>query len=415
MLRRLKRRVLRALKWLLGGEQFKRYAPHNPAPQPGPRLRIGIVFLIPLLGDAVMLYPLLDALREHNPDAEIIAFVSGMGKILRFHPAVDRVFERPARSRFAARLWPVGDIGSLWLWWFRQLRDVRLDVCIMPRGGSDPFYSTHLGWLLGAPVRAGYDASLEPEREHHDIDGSALLTHEIKVLNAVHEVDRGSEVLQLAGLLSEPVDSRRSSAGLLAVAQRPEARQFVASHPQLSQTYFILSPGASAPLKEWPESGYVTVAKHFASRGWLPVVVGGAEVRVAGDRLAASLGSPVLNLAGETGFPELAAVCAGARLFVGNDSGTGHVAGAVGTPAVILSSYAISNPAVHQTSPLRTHPVGPWYAVVQPAQPLPPCTGECSASSSHCITQIESASVLAACEDLLALRESSAQEVNSVS
>ena len=412
MLSRLKRRALRALKWLLRGEQFKHYTRPNPAPAPGPRLRIGVVFLIPLLGDAVMLFPLLDALREHNPDAEITAFVSGMGKVLRLHPAVDRVFERPPRSRLSSRLWPVGDIASLWLWWFRQLRAVRLDVCVMLRCGSDPFYGTHLAWLLGAPVRAGYDAALEPERLHHDLDASALLTHEVTAMKAVHEVDRGSEVLELAGLLPAPVDSRRPSTGLLAIASASEARQFVASYPQLSQPYFILSPGASVPLKEWPETGYAEVARYLVPRGWLPVVVGGPEVHVAGDRIASALNMPVLSLAGKTDFAQLAAVCAGARLFIGNDSGTGHVAGAVGTPAVVLSSYAASNPAVHQTSPLRTHPAGPCHAIVQPLRPLPPCAGECTASTPHCITQIEVAAVIAAVENLLAGRE--AVEVSSV-
>lgn len=413
MLRQLKRRALGALKWFLRGEQFKHYTRPNPAPEPGPHLRIGVVFLVPLLGDVVMLFPLLDALHQQHPEAEITAFVSGLGRILRLHPAVRHVYERPRRSRFAARLWPIADIASLWLWWFRRLRGVRLDICVMPRGGSDPFYAPHLAWLLGAPVRVGYDAALEPEREHRDIDGSALLTREIKVLNAVHEVDRGSEVLQLAGLIPAPVNTSLPSTGLLAVAHRPEAQQFIASLPELSQPYFILSPGASVRLKEWSESSYTAVARHLTGRAWLPVIVGGPEVRAAGDRIASALGSAALNLAGKTGFPELVAVCAGAKLFVGNDSGTGHVAGAAGTPTVIISSYAASNPPVHQTSPARTHPAGPWYAIVQPAHPLPPCTDECIASTPHCITQIEVSAVIAACEGLLARRES-AQEVVSV-
>jgi len=43
-----------------------------------------------------------------------------------------------------------------------------------------------------------------------------------------------------------------------------------------------------------------------------------------------------VNLAGETGLLEATAVLARASVFVGNDSGLGHLASAVGTPTLTL-------------------------------------------------------------------------------
>jgi ADP-heptose:LPS heptosyltransferase len=136
-------------------------------------------------------------------------------------------------------------------------------------------------------------------------------------------------------------------------------------------------------------------------------------VRAKGDRIAARMRGPLLNLAGQTDFAQLAALCADAQCFFGNDSGTGHVAGTLGTPVIILSPYALSSPASHQISPERTHPAGPWHAVVRPARPLAPCADACSAGGAHCIAQIDVPTVLAAMEDLLA-RAGAAAEVTSV-
>jgi ADP-heptose:LPS heptosyltransferase len=376
-------------------------------------LRIAVCYLIPLLGDVVMLFPFLDALRREQPEAEIVAFVAGQGKILRMHPGVDKVYERPRRRRSSRYLWPIGDIASLWWWWRRELRDLRFDICVMPRGGHDPFYSAHLAWLLGGRQRVGYSSRVEPEGTISDLHASPLLTHEITTIHRIHEIERGGEVLQLAGLIPGAIDTRQPSQSLLAIARRGEAQQFVRSLPGLSKPYFILSPGASLPFREWPEENYAAVAQAVAERGWLPVVAGGPEVRAKGDRIAALVRGPLLNLAGQTDFAQLAALCAEARCFFGNDSGTGHVAGTVGTPVIIISPYALSSPASHQISPQRTHPAGPWHAVVQPERPLPPCEVGCVAGAPHCITQVEVSMVLAAMEDLLA-RAGAAAEVPSV-
>jgi ADP-heptose:LPS heptosyltransferase len=402
MLRRLKRNLQHWAKRYVYGEWFKRYTHPNPAAEPGPRLRIAVCYLIPLLGDVVMLFPLLDALRREQPEAEIVAFVAGQGRILRMHPGVDQVYERPRRRRSSRYLWPIADIASLWWWWRRELRELRFDLCVMPRGGHDPSYSAHLAWLLGGRRRVGYSSAVEPEGASSDLHASPLLTDEITEIRGIHEIERGSDVLQLAGLVPGAIDMNQASPSLLAIARRSEAQQFVRSLPGLAEPYFILSPGASLAFREWPEENYAAVAQAVGERGWMPVIVGGPEVRAKGDRIAAQVRVPLLNLAGQTDFAQLAALCAGARCFFGNDSGTGHVAGTLGTPVIILSPYALSNPASHQISPRRTHPAGPWHAVMQPAYPLAPCVGACSASVPHCIAQIDVPSVLAAFEDLLA-------------
>lgn len=403
MLRALKRRLQHSAKRLVTGAAFRRYTHPNPPadPAPGAPTRIALCYLIPSLGDAIMLFPLLDAVHNEHPEVHITAFVDGAGALLAHHPAVAAIHKRPPRSRLGRHLWPLADIASLHRWWRRDLRHLRFDLCILPRGGVDPFYSAHLAWLLGGRRRIGYTSRVEPERAAFDLDPSPLLTDEVRHMTAVHEIQRGAEVLQLAGLLSAPIDLAQPSPSLLALAHSAPAQQFLHSHPELASPYFVLSPGASVPYREWPTDSFAAVAQHYAARGWTPVLVGGPEVRPAADRIASSLSVPALNLAGRTTLPQLAAVLASARLFFGNDSGTGHLAGALGAPVVILSSYALSSPASHQISPQRSRPAGPFQAILQPAHPLPPCGIECSFNRPHCIAQVTVAEAIAAADALL--------------
>lgn len=401
MLKQVLRPFKPLLRWMVDGRQFRRYTRPNLAAQPGPVLRVAICQLIPNLGDTVMVFPLLDALRREHPEAEITCFTSGIGRVLSMHPAVAKVFEFRRRSRWANSPRVFAYLYDLWSWWRRDLRDLRFDVCVVLRGGADPFHNAHLAWLLGARKRVGYAWKLEPERCAGYLHGDVLFTRLVDSMRGVHEVERGAEVLQLAGLLSGPVDITATVPSVAAIAHKEEGKTFVASFPELAGNYGIISPGASTPRREWPLDRFAEIAEEYCRRGWVPVFIGGAELASACDEIAARLSCHSLNLAGKTGFEELVAVCASAQCFVGNDSGTGHVAGACGVPVVIISAFAASGRKTHHASLERSRPLGPRYFGVMPAAQIAPCTEECVALEPHCITQVSVAEVLAAMEALL--------------
>ena len=163
---------LRSFAWkLIDGARFRRYAPQSPSASPGPFLRIAIVSLIPYLGDSVLLFPLIDAIRREHCDAEISVFTSGAGSILSLHPGVDRVYVRTQ-----SKAWWRLSVCGLWLDWRMNYRSLRFDVCVVPRGGVEPFHSAHLAWMLGGAIRAGYSPGLEPERSAADSGADSLFT-----------------------------------------------------------------------------------------------------------------------------------------------------------------------------------------------------------------------------------------------
>jgi ADP-heptose:LPS heptosyltransferase len=106
--------------------------------------------------------------------------------------------------------------------------------------------------------------------------------------------------------------------------------------------YLVLAPGASAPTRHWPVDRLAQAARRLAApRGLAVVILGASEDTVAGDQLTHMLGDlEVLNLAGETPTGTLPAIIAGARLFIGMDSGPSHLAASLGTPTVTVLSGA---------------------------------------------------------------------------
>jgi ADP-heptose:LPS heptosyltransferase len=381
------KRILRSgFDFITAGRFFRFYAPHSPPAPPGGPRTIAICDLIPHLGDKVMIFPLLDAVRSENPDLEISYFTPAAGRFIGLHPAIDHLYlieDRPAnRTRI-----PGPFLLEVMRWWWLELRSLRFDTIVVLRGGVEPWFSRHLAWLLGGRIRVAYSPRLEPER-YVPPDTASLFTAEVTEMKGVHEVSRGSEVLQLAGLLRDPVDIHQPVDSMLVIARSEAARAYLKELGLLDRPYAVFGPGAAVPRRAWPAARFAELARdELLPRGWQVVIVGGPETAAVAT-IRALLGEDVLDLTGKTNFEQLTAVCGGAQCFLGNDSGTSHVAGACGVPTLIVTAFARSGRPSHHASPNRSHPLGPWVAVVQPERQVAPCTTECLAGEVHCIDQV---------------------------
>lgn len=380
--------IARISAQLIRGPVFRRLAPQSNPAGPGDPLRIAIVDLIPSLGDAVMMFPLLDALQRDQPRAMIDLFGTGAGQTMSLHPVVHQFFHHGKTRPWANWIGNAGDVLDMLRDWYRHWRSLRYHVCFVPRGGADPLQSAHLAWMLGGRRRLGYSRALEPERKAFDTEENVLFTDLVTTRGEAHEVSRGAEVLALANLLKAPVSLRTVSPSLVAIASGLEGSAFLRAHPQLEQSYAIIAPGASAARRRWTAESFAELAElEMVQRGWLVVLVGSPGESEMCEQIAARLTGPSLILTG-TSFAELAAICMGAKIFVGNDSGPGHVAGAVGTPTLEATAFASSGDPFHHASPNRSHPCGPFVRVEQPERQLSPCSTECVADEPHCIRQV---------------------------
>jgi heptosyltransferase-2 len=133
-----------------------------------------------------------------------------------------------------------------------------------------------------------------------------------------------------------------------------------------------LVPGAArGPSKQWPPAYFAEVGRQLRERFGCRLYVFGATEEQAVCSEVAERASAV-NMAGRTSVSDLASMLGTCRVVVGNDSGAGHLAGAVGTPVVTVFGI---------TDPQRTRPLGEGHRVVsaegaRKSRDVPPCSPE---------------------------------------
>jgi ADP-heptose:LPS heptosyltransferase len=143
----------------------------------------------------------------------------------------------------------------------------------------------------------------------------------------------GLELVQPWFDLSEVGGDLRAPLSDSATQPRPE----VAVHLR-SPLKVAIHPGSGSPTKNWPIERWRQLARWLndEDRVELLIVSGEAER----DDLLADFGRPLRNRS----LLELAGELKGAALFLGHDSGVGHLAAALGLPCVLL--FGPTDPAI---------------------------------------------------------------------
>jgi heptosyltransferase-2 len=110
---------------------------------------------------------------------------------------------------------------------------------------------------------------------------------------------------------------------------------------QDSRPVLVLCPGAEfGPSKQWPETSFAQVARHYIDAGFQTWIMGSAKDRETAERLLTGLdevhASACKNLCGLTTLGDAIDLMAAAQAVVSNDSGLMHVAAALGLPLVVV-------------------------------------------------------------------------------
>jgi heptosyltransferase-3 len=156
--------------------------------------------------------------------------------------------------------------------------------------------------------------------------------------------------------------------------------------------YAVFHPGSGSPRKNWPAARFAEVVRRVERAGLAPLIACGAADEDSAEALAGAGGWPV---AFGLGLRDLAGLLAGASLYVGNDSGVSHVAGAVGAPTV-----AVFGP----TRALRWRPLGQHVVTVEPPDRCDRCrVAEERPAECDCLATVEVEAVLLAARRLTGL------------
>ena len=275
------------------------------------RLRVG-------LGDLLCGVPALRALRARLPDAHVamVTWPEMAGVVARQAAYVDELIpfcghpdipERPADPEAFAP-------------WAAAMRERRFDLALQAYGLRPA--ANAVTEALGARRTGGFFAP--GAWPVHDLDAHLPYPEHL------HEVDRH---LALMAHLGAPDD-----AGALEFPtteeERREAHELRAATGLADAPLALLHPGATSPSRRWPPERFAAVGDALAARGMAVAVTGVPGEEASTRAVVDAMEAPAVDLCGRTGLGAYAALLAGADLLVANDTGSAHLAVAVGCPSV---------------------------------------------------------------------------------
>jgi ADP-heptose:LPS heptosyltransferase len=105
----------------------------------------------------------------------------------------------------------------------------------------------------------------------------------------------------------------------------------------LSRPYAALALGGSSAARRFSSEQLVLMGRLIIDSGLNVVLLGGGDMKVFAGKLLDEMKSPgVVSFVGKTSLAQSVALVAGARCFIGQDSGLLHIAAALSVPSVAV-------------------------------------------------------------------------------
>jgi heptosyltransferase III len=267
----------------------------------------------------------------------VLLFPGALGDLLLVLPTLRRLRRRlrPARTalviaepqRELARLLRVADTIS-------SLDDA--DAAWLFGGSTVP------RWLAPGSTVFSWLGTREPLGER-----LRALTASAHLLSVERGPGAAHAAVAYARAAGVPAERRRLAAE--ATISPPVSPRAGALADGLRRPLLALHRGAGAPPKRWALDGFAGVASWWRrSHGDIVELLGPAE--------AGETPLPGTTTASGWTLPDVAALLGFADAYLGNDSGISHLAGAVGTPGVVLFG---------PTAPARWRPLSPRLVAVR--------------------------------------------------
>lgn len=243
------------------------------------------------IGDAIMTTPVLQALHTIKPDATI-----------------DIVADQRSSILFSCCPYR-GDI-------------IHKDKNRILRGGLD---------LVRTLRRRSYDLVVDLRT-----DGIAYLLKARERYTRWRRQPYGAHAVEDFMGVIRPLYGDKALPGTAVWSNREHARYADSALSSLpGKRWLAMAPGVSAPSKQWSPVNYAKLANSLNDKFSGVILLGSAQESTVTTAVQKELLYPSVDLAGAD-LLQTAAVLQRARIFVGSDSGLGHLAAATRTPTLTL-------------------------------------------------------------------------------
>lgn len=249
-----------------------------------------LVVTLSNIGDAIMTTPVLASLHAQYPDARI-DLVCDVRSSALFEPCpyMGRLFKRDKKSGWKG-YWQL--IAALRQTNYDVIVDLRTDFLLYLLRGKQKF-------------------------------------KKLSNQNTLHVHSAEKHLAAIHGLVG-----RRTSPVQLWASEQDQ--QTVAAQFSTPGRWLAIGPGANFSGKIWPVERYVAVANALAAHIDGVVLLGSAADRSLAKHFTAQATLPVYDACGRLSLPQSYALLKQCHVYLGNDSGLGHMAAAAGLPTFTL-------------------------------------------------------------------------------
>jgi ADP-heptose:LPS heptosyltransferase len=354
-------------------------------------LRKILVFRIGHLGDTLVSLPAFWRIRDTFPDASISLLTNfdlhnptliTPKDVLPKTGLFDDWIEYPSRGSGSAQR---SKIIKLLL----NLRKRRYDAVfyLPPRSRTKGQAARDTWFFRAAGIRRVFGKrSLEKHRLplQSPPDAPAVISEAEYLIDCVSDAISGERSTHYKNDLLINDEERMAASSWLGSVIRPEKDR---------HRLIAVAPGSKWASKIWDEGRYRDVVSQLVKQwGVTPVVFGGKEDREKGERLVAKWGSAA-NSCGELTVRQSAALLERCSLYLGNDTGTMHLAAAVGTKCVaVFAAIDLEG---------RWTPMGEGHQIFRTRVECQHCHTPSCFNFNKCLDLIEVNAVLEACNEVL--------------
>ena len=374
-------------------EEFKRLG-YRDNPTDGAIQKI-LILRLDAVGDFILTTPAIRAIRENFPAAYITLVVTQkVYPMAELCPYVNEIipFYTPYSSS-TINSDNVDILATTMDFSIQKLLHRHFDACFTFVNDT-----THaiMAYFSGAQLRIGLADSTAKD----------IFTHQIEIDHTkfIHHCEKNLQILRCCGL-------KISSENLnlwYGLEDIHRAKNILKNFAQ-NRVKVALGIGASIPERKYPVEKYLIALREIISLGASIIILGGADeiedAKFLEDNLPAEFVKNIVKL--KPSWRTTAAIMSMTDIYIGNDTGTQHVAAALKKPVIVLSRESKDRERVHgaKCEHLLFEPWQTKSITLQPEHQLGDCAKNlklfCIAGFSHCIAQINPQEIVNAYEKIL--------------
>ncbi len=323
---------------------------------PRTRTRDGILLIkLEVVGDFVMSLPTIAHYRQAYPGKRIVLLIDhkpneAIAHEMKSRGYVDEVMLLDSR-RFSRN--PL----------YRFSESLKISRLGIETAIYLTYYRRHIGDFLTritlAPFRIGFRGYADEalgQKTPANLFTRCLGIDDIKT----PEFEKNHRLLEFA---SERTFARPDPLMVISNEADRKASVILEENGLKDKPFAVIVPGAGLPFKMWPTERFAEIARFLSAQGLIPAVCGSpSETGLCLKMQSHCPETPLVNLAGKTSVMEMAAIFKKAKIYVGNDTGSVHVAAGVGLPIACIigcGAYPMffpygdleQNKAVHKPTP----------------------------------------------------------------